>query len=151
MKVDAPFDYPNPFLRDIEIQAEHIDGLGHVNNAVYVSWCQEAGWAHSVALDLDLASYKQLDAAMAIRHAEYDYTQAAYLGQRCKLATWLTGNDNRLSMERRFQLVHEDGHTLFRAKWQLICIRMSNGKPRRMPPEFIEQYGAAVITIESEQ
>ncbi len=146
MSLTSQYDYPNPFLLNIEIQQQHIDGLGHVNNAVYVNWCQEAGWAHSIELGLGLESYRQLDAAMVIRHAEYDYCNAGYLDEQCVLATWLTGSDNRLSMERKFQLLRTDGCTLFRATWQLVCVRMSNGKPKRMPKEFIELYGAAVIS-----
>lgn len=140
------WDYPSPFVYPVAIQQEHIDGLGHVNNAVYVNWCQDAGWAHSLALGLNLDDYRELDAAMVIRRADYDYIGAAFLGQRCEIGTWLTGNDQRLSMERRFQLRRlDDGQTLLRARWQLVCIRLSNGKPRRMPEAFLTQYGGAVI------
>lgn len=148
MSNNTAFDYPDGYYLDIQIEQQHIDSLGHVNNAVYVNWCQDAGWAHSLALGLNIDSYRQLDAAMAIRHAEYDYLSAGYLGDRVRLATWLTGSDGRLVMERRFQLLRSDGRCLLRAKWQLICIRMSNGKPRRMPKDFIEQYGNAVISID---
>jgi acyl-CoA thioester hydrolase len=48
-----------------------IDGLHHTNNAVYVNWCQQAAWAHSVAIGLDLERDRALDRAMVIRHSEY--------------------------------------------------------------------------------
>lgn len=140
------WDYPTPFTINLHVEDHHIDGLGHANNAAYVIWCQDAGWQHSQQLGLDLKSYCELDAAMAIRHAEYDYAGAAYKGDHCTMATWLTGNDGRLTMERRFQLVrNQDGRTLLRARWEVVCIRKSNGRPRRMPTEFLERYGAAVI------
>ncbi|WP_284450109.1 acyl-CoA thioesterase [Spongiibacter tropicus] len=140
------WDYPSPFVYPVAIQQEHIDGLGHVNNAVYVNWCQDAGWAHSLALGLNLDDYRELDAAMVIRRADYDYIGAAFLGQRCEMATWLTGSDQRLTMERRFQLRRvDDGQILLRARWQLVCIRLSSGKARRMPEVFNAQYGAAII------
>ena len=140
------WDYPDPFTLTICVEDQHIDGLGHANNAAYVIWCQDAGWQHSQQLGLDLNAYCELDAAMAIRHAEYDYAGAAYAGERCVMATWLTGNDGRLTMERRFQLVREeDGKTLLRARWQVVCIRKSSGRPLRMPQAFLDRYGAAVI------
>lgn len=140
------WDYPNPFLLNIQVTDDHIDGLQHVNNAVYVSWCQDAGWQHSNALGITLANYQQLDRAMAIRRSEFDYLQAAYRGDELVVATWLTGNDGKLTMERRFQLVRSsDGTTLLRARWDLVCIEISSGKPRRMPPVFQEVYGAVVI------
>lgn len=142
------WDYPNPFLLDIHVTDQHIDGLQHVNNAVYVSWCQDAGWQHSNALGITLAEYQALDRAMAIRRSEFDYLQAAYLDDELVVATWLTGNDGKLSMERRFQVVRVcDGVTLLRARWDLVCIEISSGKPRRMPPSFQEIYGAVVVAI----
>ncbi|AMO69691.1 thioesterase superfamily protein [gamma proteobacterium BDW918] len=132
---------------DFSVDSSHIDGIGHVNNAVYVDWCQQAGWSHSLALGLNLEDYRRLDAAMVIRRADYDYILSAYAGQECVMGTWLTASDGKLIMERQFQLQRKiDGKTLLRATWQLVSIRMSNGKPRRMPPEFIQGYGQAVVT-----
>ena len=140
------WDRPAPFTMDFSVNSSHIDGIGHVNNAVYVDWCQQAGWSHSLALDLNLEDYRRLDAAMVIRRADYDYILSAYVGQECVMGTWLTASDGKLIMERQFQLQRKiDGKTLLRATWQLVSVRMSNGKPRRMPPEFIHRYGQAVV------
>lgn len=140
------WDQAAPFTMEFSVQAEHIDFIGHVNNAVYVSWCQQAGWEHSLKLGLGFAEYQNLDAAMIIRRANYDYILSAYAGEECVMGTWLTANDHKLTMERCFQLLRKsDGKTLLRGHWQLVCIRMSNGKPRRMPIEFDERYGVAVI------
>ena len=141
------WDRPTPFTLDFSVDSSHIDGIGHVNNAVYVDWCQQAGWSHSLALGLNLEDYRRLDAAMVIRRANYDYILSAYAGQECVMGTWLTASDGKLIMERQFQLQRKiDGKTLLRATWQLVSVRMSNGKPRRMPPEFIQGYGQAVVT-----
>ncbi|MAZ88021.1 MAG: thioesterase [Cellvibrionaceae bacterium] len=140
------WDYDNPYLLDVVVEESQIDGLQHVNNAVYVTWCQDAGWQHSIALGLGIEQYHELDRAMAIRHSEYDYAQAAYLGDDISIATWLTASDDKLSMERRFQVVRKhDGVTLLRGRWDLVCIQISSGKPKRMPPVFREVYGAVVV------
>ena len=129
-------------------QAADIDGLNHTNNAVYVQWCERVGWAHSDALGLCLADYQRLDRAMAIRRGEYDYLLPTDLGERLTLATWLAASDGKLSMERRFQLVRDsDGSTVLRGRWDLVCIELSTGRPRRMPPEFVQVYGAAVRPV----
>ncbi|WP_269619854.1 acyl-CoA thioesterase [Zhongshania sp. BJYM1] len=141
------WDLALPFTVDFSVKAEHIDFIGHVNNAVYVDWCQQAGWQHSLKLGLGFDEYKRLDAAMVIRRADYDYVLSAYVGEECIMGTWLTANDHKLTMERQFQLLRKsDGKTLLRGHWQLVCIRMSSGRPRRMPIEFDEGYGAAVVT-----
>jgi acyl-CoA thioester hydrolase len=140
------WDYPAPFTLPLSPAAEHIDGLGHTNNAVYVQWCEQAGWAHSEALGLNLADYRRLDRAMAIREGRYEYLLPSFEGEALVLGTWLTASDGRLTMERRFQLRRaRDDATLVRGQWALVCIEISSGKPRRMPPEFLSAYEAVLV------
>ncbi len=78
---------------------------------------------------------------MAIRRGEYEYLLPTVLGESLILATWLTGGDGKIAMERRFQLIRErDGVTVLRGRWDLVCIDISSGKVRRMPPEFLDAY-----------
>ena len=140
------WDLPSPFTLALTPQPGDIDGLGHTNNAVYVQWCEQAGWAHSEALGLSLADYRRLDRAMAIREGRYEYLLPSFEGEALVLGTWLTASDGRLTMERRFQLRRaSDGQTLVRGRWALVCIEISSGKPRRMPAEFLDIYDKAVV------
>lgn len=139
-----PFDYPQPFVQQVTATPAAIDGLGHVNNAVYVQWCEQVAWAHSQALGLTLADYTQLDRAMAIRQARYDYLLPAIEGDQLTLATWLTASDARLNMTRQFQLLRNTV-TLMRGHWQLVCIEMSSGRARRMPRAFLDTYEPALV------
>jgi acyl-CoA thioester hydrolase len=140
------WDFPDPHTIDCAPQRDDIDGLNHTNNGVYVRWCQDAGWSHSHALGLNLADYQRLDRAMAIRRGEYDYLLATSLGEALILATWLVATDGLMTMERRFQLVRaRDGATVLRGRWDLVCIEISSGRPRRMPLAFIDAYLPAVV------
>lgn len=135
------WDYPKPFTAPVVPTANDIDGLNHTNNAVYVKWCEQIGWAHSESLGLNLPDYQRLDRAMAIRRGEYDYILPTVLGEALTLGTWLTHSDGKLNMERCFQLVREsDKATVLRARWELVCIEISTAKPKRMPKEFCEIY-----------
>ena len=71
------WDHPTPFILETRVNPEDIDGLNHTNNAVYVKWCEQVAWAHSVSLGLDLECYRALNRAMAIAHSEYDYLAAS--------------------------------------------------------------------------
>jgi acyl-CoA thioester hydrolase len=140
------WDRPSPFTLQLAPAAPDIDGLGHTNNAVYVQWCEQVAWAHSEALGLSLADYRRLDRAMAIREGHYDYLLPSFKGEALVLGTWLTASDGKLTMERRFQLRRaSDGVTLVRGRWVLVCIEVSSGKPKRMPPEFLNIYETAVV------
>ena len=140
------WDLPNPYTLALAPQAADIDGLGHTNNAVYVRWCEQAGWAHSVALGLGLEDYRRLDRGMAIRRGEYDYILATSVDEPLLLGTWLVQGDSALSMHRHFQIVRlRDSSTVMRARWNLVCIELSSGRPKRMPPEFNTVYLAAMV------
>jgi len=140
------WDYPNPFTRPAMPRPEDIDGLNHTNNAVYVQWCEKVGWAHSEALGLGMADYLRLDRAMAIRKAEYDYVLPSLQDEALTLGTWITASDGKLTMERRFQILRDsDGATILRGRWDLVCIEVGSGKPRRLPPEFCQIYLPALV------
>ena len=137
---------PDPFVIDIVVQPEDIDGLGHANNAVYVSWLERCAWRHSQSLGLDLAEYRRLDRAMAVLRHEIDYLASAYESDQLQLATWIVESDQRLKMTRHFQLKRPaDDLTLLRAQTTFVCIELSSGKPKRMPAEFVEGYGRALL------
>ncbi len=140
------WDRDDGFVIDFEVDASHIDELGHANNAVYVTWLESCAWRHSQSLGLGLEDYRRLDRAMAVLRHEIDYLAAAYEGDRLQLATWIVESDQRLRMRRDFQLVRPlDGTTLLRAQTTFVCIQLSSGKPKRMPGEFVEGYGKALV------
>jgi acyl-CoA thioester hydrolase len=140
------WDWADAFIIDFAVQDEHIDELGHANNAVYVTWLETAAWQHSQSLGLDMGDYRRLDRAMAVLRHEIDYLAAAYLGDELQLATWIVDSDQRLKMKRNFQLARPaDGVTLLRAQTTFVCIQLSTGRPKRMPEAFIEGYGKALV------
>ncbi|MEP5568268.1 MAG: acyl-CoA thioesterase [Halioglobus sp.] len=146
------WDYPTPFTRVSTVQAEDIDGLQHTNNTVYVNWCEQVAWAHSVSLGLDLDAYRRLDRAMAITHSEYHYLQASQEGNDVITGTWIVNWDKRLTMQRRFQVNRlSDGACLLRGGMRFACIEISSGKPRRLPAEFIDGYSPAILGLEESE
>jgi acyl-CoA thioesterase FadM len=53
-ELDKLWDHPAPHTLRTRVGTGDIDGLDHTNNAVYVKWCEQVAWSHSVALGLDL-------------------------------------------------------------------------------------------------
>lgn len=140
------WDLPDPFIVEVEVEAAAIDEYGHANNADYLRWIEQVSWAHSEALGLDLARYRELDRALVVHRHELDYLAAAFEGDRLAVATWITGCDGRLTLTRRFQLMRPaDGRTLLRASTRFACIELTSGRPRRLPEEYRRIYGAAAI------
>ena len=141
------WDFTNGHTMPVVPAAQHIDSLGHTNNAAYIGWCEQVAWSHSESLGLSLADYQRLDRAMVIRRAEYDYLLPTLIGQSLTLATWLVSSDGRLMMERQFQLIRDqDQATVLRGSWQLVCVELSSGRARRLPEEFCQGYLGALVT-----
>ena len=138
---EIEWDLPNPFTIDLQVGSEEIDAYGHVNNAVYVSWCDKIAWAHTAAVGIGEEEFRRLDRGMAVRETEIHHLGAALEGDRIRVGNWMYWADGRLKAQRRFQIVRmNDGATLARAVSLYVCIELSTGKPKRWPPEFQQRY-----------
>ena len=134
-------EYPNAFGKRFTVTESDLDGFGHVNNAVYLQWLDATVWAHTRHVGLDEKTCVELNRGMAVARHEIDYLASAYLHDDIVVFNWLTGNDGRLRASRVFQMVRiQDQKTLLRAKTDYICTNLSNGRPARMPPVFIDKY-----------
>jgi len=137
------WDIDVPFFIEIEVAEADIDRLDHVNNSVYLKYMERAAWAHTEALGLTWDTYQSLDAACVVRRHELDYLVAAKLGDTLQVATWIEENDGRLAMWRCFQMRRaSDGQTVLRGRTQYVTVRLSSGRPCRMPTEFAQAYHA---------
>jgi acyl-CoA thioester hydrolase len=135
------WDLSAPHVVAIDVQDADIDAYGHVNNAVYLRWLDQAAWSHSAALGLGLETCTRLRRGMAALRIEIDYLRAAMPGDRVEVATWIVESDRRLRVTRRFQLRHAiDGGTLGRATTEYVCLNLDSGRATRMPPEFSAAY-----------
>jgi acyl-CoA thioester hydrolase len=137
----AVWDLPRPYQEAITVAAADIDAYRHVNNAVYITWCDRVAWAHSAALGLPLSRCLEIDRGMAVLRTVASYVRPAHEGDCVRMATWLLPSERRLCLRRRFQLHRPaDGATLMRAEIEFVCIELSSGRPVRWPPEFRERY-----------
>ena len=141
MSIANGFDLPAPHIIDLEVGAADIDAYNHVNNAVYVTWCDRIAWDHSAALGLPIERCLEIDRGMAVVRTVIQYLRPALLGDVVHVATWIVPVDSRLRVRRRFQIVRlADESTLARAEIEYACIELSSGRPMRWPPEFRERY-----------
>lgn len=135
------WDHPDPHRIAMTVGHESIDVMGHANNVEYLRWLEHVAWDHSGALGLDWAAYRRLDRAMVARRTELEYLAAAFEGDELLLGTWIVENDQRVSITRQYQIVRvKDAKTLLRGRTQWVCVEISTGKPKRMPPEFVHGY-----------
>jgi acyl-CoA thioester hydrolase len=143
MTGSGSFDLPMPHSIELTVATGDIDAYRHVNNAVYVAWCDRCAWDHSAALGLPLSRCLELDRGMAVVRTVISYQRPALSEEVVRIATWLLPAPSRLCVRRRFQLQRvKDGATLARAEIEYACIQLSSGRPTRWPAEFHERYAS---------
>ena len=119
---------------------EHIDELGHVNNAVWVQWMEQVAVAHwrSVAD----AEHQDAYFWVVVRH-EIDYLRAVLEGERITARTWVGDNLKGAKFDRHIEFVGEDGKTRVKSRTDWAIIDKASGRPIRIPPEVVAPFTAA--------
>jgi len=135
------WDYPNPFTVSITVSNNEIDQLGHTNNQVYLDWMMKAAYEHSESLGLSVNDYLSIGIAMVAKRHEINYLSATFINDNLIVGTWIATNDNRFRSMRKYQIIRmDDQKTILRAETDWVSLNIDNGKPERMPDEFIRCY-----------
>lgn len=124
----------------IQVGAIHLDALAHVNNIVYLQWAEHIAWRHSEQLGITFTEFQQLDAAMVARQHELNYLAACFEKDELKLSTWLSESDG-LNLYRQYEFIRvSDQKVVFKGHTRWVCVRLSTGRPIRMPDAFRKAY-----------
>jgi len=116
---------------------EHIDELGHVNNAVWVQWIQQVAVAHwdSISDPKHRDSYYWV----VVRH-EIDYLRAAHEGDQVTARTWIGDAPKGARSDRFVEFTGPDGKICVRSKTEWAIIDKALGRPIRVPAEVIAPF-----------
>ena len=119
---------------------EHIDELGHVNNAVWVQWMEQVAVTHwrSVADPAHNDAYVWV----VVRH-EIDYLRAVLEGERIIARTWAGETPQGAKFDRHMEFLGEDGKIRVRARSWWAIIDKAAGRPIRVPAEVIAPFLSA--------
>lgn len=114
-----------------------IDELGHVNNAVYVNWIQEASTEHWLAVTDQSIRDKYL--WFCSRH-EIDYKKQLYINKDVEIRTWL-GQMVGARFDRHVD-IREKGAVIpsVLAKTTWVLISKITGRPIRIQPEILTTF-----------
>jgi acyl-CoA thioester hydrolase len=119
---------------------EHIDELGHVNNAVWVQWMEQVAVAHwrSVAG----AGHQDDYFWVVVRH-EIDYLRPAFEGEVITARTWAGEKPQGAKYDRHMEFVGEDRKARVRAVSWWAIIDKAAGRPIRVPAEVVAPFMGA--------
>jgi acyl-CoA thioester hydrolase len=116
---------------------EHIDELGHVNNAVWVRWMEQVAVAHwrSVADPAHQDDYFWV----VVRH-EIDYLRPAFEGDVITARTWVGEAPKGARFDRHVEFTDPDGKVCVRSRTDWAIIDKALGRPIRVPREIVAPF-----------
>lgn len=136
MAISKPFEYDYP------VKPEEIDGLGHVNNQVYLDWLMEAATKHSDAVGWDIGRMIKLGEGWVVRRHEIDYLLPVLPGETVLMRTWVETAE-RASSERHYEIFRKsDGRKACQGRTMWVWINYRTGRPSRIPEAVIKDFTA---------
>ena len=109
--------------------AEHIDELGHVNNAVWAEWIQQLATAHWAAVAS--AAHQAAYIWVVTRH-EIDYRGNIGLGECVTGETWIPAGPTGARFDRRAEFRGGDGKALVSSNTTWAMIDRATGRLARV-------------------
>ena len=129
-----------PYRREVVAQPADIDELAHVSNLVYLRWVLEVAQAHSEAVGLDMAAYRDLGSVFVVRRHEIEYLRSAVARDRVILETWVESWRGASSVRRTRIVRAEDEVELARAATLWAFVALDSGRPERIPAAVRERF-----------
>lgn len=145
------------FAAYLKVRYYEMDALGHVNNAVYLHYLEQAAIEHAAAAGYPDERTRELGGYWLVRKHEIEYLRPAAAGDVLQVVTWavefkgarafrdyaiyrLGGESDGLGglPADGFLALDEvpDGEPLVRARTLWVWADRATGRPRRIPPEL---------------
>lgn len=120
---------------EITVSPEHIDNLGHVNNAVYLEWVLMMAGKHwfATAGAEDREKYRWI-----VRRHEIDYLKPAFLNEKLITTTWVEDMGG-VQSQRRVQ-IKRGNDVIMNALTRWVLIEAQSGRLTRIPEKLTRLY-----------
>jgi acyl-CoA thioester hydrolase len=145
---------PRSVWLHVRVRYHELDPLGHVNNAVYLTWLEQAAIEHAEAAGWGAAVLAGLGGAFVARRHEIDYLRPAVAGDVLRVTTWAEALDGARAL-RVYEIarlgtfapgeplpadgladpeaVPPAGEVIVRARTVWAYVDLATGRPRRVP------------------
>ncbi|MCC6801914.1 MAG: acyl-CoA thioesterase [Anaerolineae bacterium] len=126
--------------RTFRVRSYECDAYGHVNNANYLRYMQEAALDASAAVGYDEARYNEMGHIWLIRETNIEYLRPLRFGDSVEVTTWV-GDFRRVRSRRMYELHSvSSGELVAKASTDWVYIERASGRPARVPDEMIAAF-----------
>ncbi|MBF2064984.1 MAG: acyl-CoA thioesterase [Calothrix sp. C42_A2020_038] len=126
----------------LRVRHYEMDALGHVNNAVYQNYLEQAAIEHSESLGFNFELYQELGDVFVMRRVEIDYLRPAVASDTLEITTWLEeirGTRARRCYEIRKQNQDE---LLVTAEALWVWVDTKTMRPRPIPDILLNKFSS---------
>lgn len=130
----------------VTVQASDLDDLDHVNNTVYLAWCEQVAREHALRLGMGTDALTALGAVPVARQHIITYHRPALLGDQVRVRTALTLHAGVRSV-RAYALDRvnpgdpEGGVRLAECQTEWVWVDPQSGRPKRAPAPVSAAFG----------
>ena len=115
------------------VEWRDVDPFGHLNNAAYLSYSQEAAVEAGLAYGITHDNSMEAGLGWALKRSRIEYLRPALPEEELQIETWLTSL-RQASAVRHYSISRvADGEQLARAESHWLTVDLDSGKPRRLP------------------
>ncbi len=128
------------FKTQLRVRYHEMDALGHVNNAVYQHYLEQAAVEHSEHLGFNQERCQELGGVFVMRRIEIDYLRPAVAGDNLEVTTWLQTLRGPRAI-RRYEIRKQgDEQLLVTAEALWVWVDTKAMRPRAIPQQVIEVF-----------
>ena len=128
------------FTTQLRVRHYEMDALGHVNNAVYQHYLEQAAIEHSESLGFTFERYREIGGVFVLRTITIDYRRPAVGGDTLAITTWVGEMRGPRAM-RRYEIHRlSDGELLVTAEALWAWLDLQSLRPRPIPAVLLAAF-----------
>lgn len=128
------------FTTQLRVRHYEMDALGHVNNAVYQHYLEQAGLEHSEHLGFSVERYRELGGLFVMRRLEIDYLRPAVAGDILEITTWLKTIKGPRAIRYYEIRVLEKEELVVKAEATWVWVNLENMRPKAIPQIMMDGF-----------
>lgn len=128
------------FTSRLRVRYHEMDALGHVNNAVYQHYLEQAAIEHSEFLGFGHKRYEELGGVFVMRRIEIEYLRPTVAGDTLEVTTWLQQVRGPRAI-RRYEIRQQgEEQLLVTAEASWVWVDTKAMRPRAIPPLILDAF-----------
>lgn len=128
------------FITQLKVRHYEMDALGHVNNAVYQHYLEQAGIEHSEHMGFTVDRYRELGGLFVMRRLEIDYLRPAVAGDTLEITTWLQELRGSRAIRRYELRILGKEELVLKAEALWVWVHLATMRPKAIPDIMLDAF-----------